>query len=157
MRRFFNFQLICVLTMMLLGGVVAPTAQAEGKRKAWSAADGAFYLKTSDGLETYEVDGTITFKAVADGKTIPGYRDCGVVFAPKNEGDKIQITVNSVDLSGTNYLLMYDGAIEKIGYGASSDGKQSSYLPSGWVKKYVTGTDGDTYTSTAEDLSLIHI
>ena len=58
MRRFFNFQLICVLTMMLLGGVVAPTAQAEGKRKAWSAADGAFYLKTSDGLETYEVDGT---------------------------------------------------------------------------------------------------
>lgn len=151
MRRFLNFQLICVLTMMLLGGVVAPTAQAEGKRKAWSAADGAFYLKTSDGLETYEVDGTITFKAVADGKTIPGYRDCGVVFAPKNEGDKIQITVNSVDLSGTNYLLMYDGAIEKIGYGASSDGKQSNYLPSGWVKKYVTGTDGDTYTSTAED------
>ena len=51
--------------MMLLGGVVAPTAQAEGKRKAWSAADGAFYLKTYDGLETYEVDGTITFKAVA--------------------------------------------------------------------------------------------
>ena len=52
MRRFFNFQLICVLTMMLLGGVVAPTAQAEGKRKAWSAADGAFYLMTRDGLET---------------------------------------------------------------------------------------------------------
>ncbi|UKI43375.1 MAG: hypothetical protein L6U16_09915 [Porphyromonadaceae bacterium] len=128
-----------------------PLLRLKRKRKAWSAADGAFYLKTSDGLETYEVDGTITFKAVADGKTILGYRDCGVVFAPKNEGDKIQITVNSVDLSGTNYLLMYDGAIEKIGPGASSDGKQTSYLPSGWVKKYVTGTDGDTYTSTADD------
>lgn len=151
MRRFFNFQLICVLAMMLLGGVVAPTAQAEGKRKAWSAADGAFYLKTTDGLDTYEVDGTITFKAVVDGKALPGYRDCGVVFAPKNEGDKIQITVNSVDLNGPNYLLMYDGAIEKIGYGASSDGNQSAYLPSGWVKKYVTGTDGDIYTSTAAD------
>ena len=72
MRRFFNFQLICVLTMMLLGGVVAPTAQAEGKRKAWSAADGAFYLMTRDGLETYEVDGTITFKAAADGKSTKG-------------------------------------------------------------------------------------
>lgn len=151
MRRFFNYQLICVLAVMLLAGVAVPTAQAEGKRKAWSASDGAFYLKTSDGLETYEVDGTITFKAMADGKSLPSYRDCGVVFAPKNEGDKIQITVSSVGLSGSNYLLLYDGAIEKIGYGTSSDGKQSSYLPSGWVKKIVTGSDGETYTSTADD------
>lgn len=151
MRRFFNYQLICVLAVMLLGGVAVPTAQAEGKRKAWSASDGVFYLKTSDGLETYEVDGTITFKAMADGKSLPSYRDCGVVFAPKNEGDKIQITVSSVGLSGSNYLLLYDGAIEKIGYGTSSDGNQSSYLPSGWVKKYVTGSDGETYTSTTDD------
>lgn len=151
MRRFFNFQLICVLAVMLLGGATVTTAQADVKKKAWSDADGVFYLLTKDGLETYEVEGTITFKAVADGKTVPGYRDCGVVFAPKNEGDQIQITVNSIDLSGANYLLLYDGPISRIGSGTSSGVNQSTYLPDGWVKKYVTGSNGETYTSTSSD------
>ncbi len=152
MRRFFNYQLICVLAVMLFGSATVPTTvQADVKKRAWSAADGAFYLKTSDGLETYEVDGTITFKAQSSAG-IPGYRDCGVVFAPKNEGDRIQITVNSVGLTAsTNYLLLYDGAIEKIGYGASDGKDQTTYLPAGWVKKIVTGSEGESYTSTTDD------
>ncbi len=152
MRRFLNFQLICVLAVMLLcGGMAAPTAQAEVKKRLWNPLNKEFYLKTTNGLESYAVEGTITFKAMATGGKLPTYRDCGVVFTPKNEGDKIQITVNSVGLSGANYLLLYDGAIEKIGYNASDGKDQSRYLPAGWVKKYVTGSDGETYTSTADD------
>ncbi|MGM9866479.1 MAG: DUF4465 domain-containing protein [Lepagella sp.] len=115
---------------------------------AWSETDGVYYLKTSDGLEdVYTVDGTITFKSQS-GATIPGYRDCGVVFAPANEGEVICVTVVSNDLTSGNYLLVYDGTITKIGHGTSDGGEQSTYLPSGWVRKWTSENVGESYTST---------
>ena len=138
-----------MMTALLSGAFIDATAA--GPLQAWSDADGVFYLKTNDGLEQYTVDGTITFKAVADGNTIPSYRDCGVVFSPANEGEIIQITVNSIDLSGDNYLLLYDGAIEKIGYGVGGNQGQASYLPDGFVRWFTSESVGETYTSTSED------
>lgn len=118
---------------------------------AWNAADGVYYLKTSDGLEeTFAVSGQMTFKSQA-GTTISGYRDCGVVFAPANPGEVVQVTVKSIDLDGGNYLLAYDGAIEQIKSGTSDGKGQSSYLPAGWKKKFVKGMEGETYTSTSAD------
>ena len=148
--RLFKCYLLLTMLLAMAGGSVE--ALAAGPRKAWSDSENAFLLKTSDGLEQYTVNGTITFKAVADGKTIPSGRDAGVVFSPANEGEVIQITVNSCDLTGDDYyLLMYDGAIEKIGYGTSDGNGQSRYLPAGWVRKFQSGSAGETYTSTAAD------
>ncbi len=132
---------------------VAIEASAAGPRKAWSDSENAFILKTSDGLEQFTVDGTITFKAAAEGSNIPSLRDCGVVFTPANEGEVIQITVNSCDLDGTNnYLLLYDGAIEKIAYGAGTGAEgQSNYLPDGSIRRYSSQSVGETYTSTSDD------
>lgn len=140
---------LILLAVLALGGSPQATA-AQLKPTSYDTSDGVFYLKTSDGLEQYTVDGSVTFKGAKDG-TIPTGRDCGVVFTPKNKGDLIQVTVNSNSLDGGNYLLLYDGAITKIGYGTSDGKDQSAYLPSGWAKKFVTGTAGDTYTSTADD------
>lgn len=120
---------------------------------AWNTSDGIFYLKTGDGLETYTVDGSITFKSQS-AATIPSYRDCGVVFTPARPGEVIQITVESNDLTGDNYLLLYNNAIEKIGYGVSDGKDQSGYLPAGWSEKYQTGSAGSTFTSTATDGAL---
>ena len=145
-----QLKLFFVLTVMLLG--MAAQASAASPRKAWSDSENAFLLLARDGSEEYTVDGTITFKAVADGSTIAGYRDCGVVFAPANEGEILQITVNSIDLASGNYLLLYDGAVEKIGQSDySRTGTQSKYLPDGWVKWYTSESVGETYTSTAAD------
>ncbi|MBQ0120309.1 MAG: DUF4465 domain-containing protein [Bacteroidales bacterium] len=138
------------LTLLLLIMLGSSTASAVIK-KAWSSTDGVFYLKTSDGLEEYTVDGSITFKCVADGKTIPGYRDAGVVFAPKNEGELIQITVKSIDLDGGNYLCVYNGAIEAIRSGVSDGVDQSRYLPAGWKHKLTKGNVGLEYTSESAD------
>lgn len=143
-----QFKLYLSLLLLIVMGSIEASAVTT---KAWSDADGVFYLKTSDGLETYTVDGTITFKAVADGKTIAGYRDAGVVFAPKNEGELIQITVKSIDLDGGNYLCVYDGAIEAIRSGVSDGVDQSRYLPSGWKYKLTKSNVGLEYTSEASD------
>ncbi len=144
------YKLFVVLTVMLLSATLP--AHAGGPRRAWSNSENAFLLKTNDGLEQYTVDGTITFKAAAEGSTIPTWRDCGVVFSPANAGEIITITVNSIDLDGTtNYLLLYDGAIEKIGYGTGGNQGQSNYLPDGFVKWYNSTSAGETYTSTSAD------
>ena len=147
--RLLKCYLLLTMLLAIAGGSIE--ALAAGPRKAWSQNENAFLLKTGDGLEQYTVDGSITFKAVADGNKIPSGRDAGVVFSPANEGEVIQITVNFCDLTGDDYyLLMYDGAIEKIGYGTSDGNGQSRYLPAGWVKKFQSGSAGETYTSTAE-------
>lgn len=151
-----KFKSLIVAIMLLVVGGIVQTAAAAGPRKAWSESDGVYYLKTTDGQEdTYAVDSTLTFKAVAEGNTIPSYRDCGVVFKPAKEGNILRITVNSIDLSGSNYLLLYDGAVSGIGASDySRTGKQSKYLPDGWVKWYDSTSAGETYTSTAADGSL---
>lgn len=134
-------KLMMLLAAALLTGVGDAAA-------AWDASAGVYYLKTSDGLESpYTVDGSITFKSQS-GATVAGYRDCGVVFAPAREGEVITITVESIDLSGQNYLLLYDKEITEIKSGVSDGVDQSRYLPAGWVKKYQTGSAGETYTST---------
>ena len=134
------FKLFILVLLMACGMLPA--------RGAWSETDGVYYLKTSDGLEdVYTVDGTITFKSQS-GATIPGYRDCGVVFAPANEGEAICVTVVSNDLTSGNYLLVYDGTITKIGSGTSDGVEQSGYLPSGWVRKWTSENVGESYTST---------
>lgn len=138
------WQIASVVVIAMLGMI--PYARA-----AWSDTDGVFYLQTRDGLESeYTVNGSLVFKSQS-GATIPGYRDCGIVFAPSNEGEAIQITVQEIDLTGTNYLLVYDGAIEKIGYGVSDGKDQSSYLPTGWRHKLTDASAGLTYTSTSPD------
>lgn len=137
-------KLLSLLVLFMLAAV--PESHA-----AWNAADGVYYLKTADGLEeTYKVSGQILFKSQS-GTTIPSYRDCGVVFAPANPGEVIQITVKSIDLDGGNYLLAYDGAIENIKSGMSDGIGQSAYLPAGWKKKFIKGMEEETYLSEAPD------
>jgi len=144
MRQFKLY--LALLLLIVLGSMEANAVTV----KAWNESDGIFYLKTSDGLEEYTVDGSITFKCTSSA-TIPSYRDAGVVFAPAREGELIQITVNSIDLAGTNYLCVYDGAITKIGYGVSDGKDQSSYLPSGWKHKLTSENVGLVYQSMSDD------
>ena len=141
-----------LLVLFAFGSNVQASAVQQLKPQSYDTSDEVFYLKTADGLEQYTVDGTVTFRGAKNG--IPTGRDCGVVFTPKNKGDQIQVTVNANTLGGDNYLLLYDGAIEKIGYGTSDGKDQSRYLPAGWVKKYVEGSAGEAYTSTADDGSV---
>lgn len=137
-----------LLTLLIVGSSLEVSAV---KRKAWSSSDGVYYLATRDELEdVYTVDGSITFKGDKNG-TIPAWRDCGVVFAPKNEGEVIMITVNTCTLAGENYLLVYDGAITKVGYNTSDGVDQSKYLPAGWVKKLQSQSGGTTYISQSSD------
>ena len=144
-----QIKLQLMLVLLLIVGGMAPAAAVQ--RKAWSESDGVYYLPTSDGTtETYTVDGTITFKGAAS--KVPTWKDNGVVFAPKNAGEVISITVNSNTLSDDAYLLVYDGAKSGFGDYNASDGKdQSKYQPAGWVKKLATGSDGVTYTSQSSD------
>lgn len=144
MRQFKLY--LTLLLLVVMGGIEASAVV----KKAWSSTDGVFYLKTSDGLEEYTVDGSITFKATS-GAAIASYRDAGVVFAPKNEGELIQITVKSIDLDGGNYLCVYNGAIEAIRSGMSDGADQSRYLPSGWKYKLTKDNAGLSYTSEASD------
>ncbi|MBQ4008608.1 MAG: hypothetical protein II603_08720, partial [Muribaculaceae bacterium] len=140
-----------ILMMLLMSGTMQ--AFTAGLQKAWSETDQVYYLKTSDRMEDeFVVNGSITFQAVATGNTIPSYRDCGVTFAPASEGEVIQITVNSIDLAGDNYLLLYEGDVDmsQLGTSSASDGvNQSRYMPAGWVKKYQSGSVGETYVATA--------
>ncbi len=140
-----------ILMMLLMSGTMQ--AFAAGPQNAWSETDQVYYLKTSDRMEDeFVVNGSITFQAVATGNTIPSYRDCGVTFAPASEGEVIQITVNSIDLAGDNYLLLYEGDVDvsNLGTSSASDGvDQSRYMPAGWVKKYQSGSAGETYVATA--------
>lgn len=137
---------VTLLLLIAMSGVEATAITIQ----SWNQDDGVFYLKTNDGLEQYTVDGTITFKCTSSA-TIPGYRDAGVVFAPAHEGELIQITVNSIDLSGGNYMCVYDGAIEKIGYGVSDGKDQTSYLPAGWIHKLTSDNEGLVYSSKSLD------
>lgn len=127
--------------------------QAEAARpKAYDSSTGEFYLKTGDGLEQYTVDGSVIFRGNKNG-SIPTGRDCGVVFSPGNDGEIIQITVQENTLTGGDdyYLLVYQGAIEKIGYNTSDGNGQSKYLPSGWTHKLVEGSAGTVIQSTSAD------
>lgn len=138
-------QLMLTLLLALTAALPSPV------HAAWSESDNVFYLRTRDGLdEPYTVNGSITFRSQS-GSTIPGYRDCGVVFVPANAGEVISVKVEEIDLDDSNYLLAYDGAIEKIGSGTSDGKEQSTYLPAGWVKKFTKDNVGETYTSTSPD------
>ncbi len=141
---------LCFLLIALLMGGAIQVSAVQQQPFSWNESDKTFYLNNSDGLETYTVEGSITFKGKKGG-SIPSWRDCGVVFVPKNEGDKIMITVNSCSLAGENYLLLYDGAIEKIANNVSDGKDQSKYLPTGWLKKLQNDADGYTYTSQSDD------
>lgn len=145
-----NFIRQLTLTLLLVVSALMPLPL----HATWDDSAGVYYLRTRDGLDDpYQVTGSITFKSQS-GSTIPGYRDCGVVFVPANPGEVISIKVEEIDLEDSNYLLAYDGAIEKIGSGTSDGKEQSTYLPAGWVKKFTAANAGDTYTSAAADGSL---
>lgn len=144
-----QFKLCFILLMLLIVGSGMEASAV--KRKAWSEKDGVYYLSNRDGLEdAFTVDGSITFKGNEKG-SIPTYRDCGVVFVPKNEGEVIMITVENSTLAVENYLLVYDGAITQVGSGTSDGKNQSKYLPDGWVKKIQSESNGMTYTSQSGD------
>ncbi|MDR3272279.1 MAG: DUF4465 domain-containing protein [Flavobacteriaceae bacterium] len=106
----------------------------------YDPSDGVFYLKTGDGHEDYVVDGTLTFKCTKN-TTITTCSDAGVCFSPKNEGEVIQVTIDEIDLDGSNnYLLLYNGYFE------------TKYpMPSGWFDKIGINALGNTYTSGSAD------
>jgi len=112
------------------------------------------YLPTNDGLcDIYIVDGTITFKATS-ASSLTNYRDNGVAFKPANEGEKIVITVNSIDISGGTHLIMYDGNVDytKIGTSGAGGASPYTYFPTGWVKEILQGQDeGYSFTSTTDN------
>ena len=102
----------CLMYLMLLLFAALPV------RAEWSEADGVYYIKSSDGLEEeFTVDGSVIY--CNRGTQISGYKDNGVVFAPKNAGEVIQIEVEEISITGDNYVLVYDKAIEKIASGVS--------------------------------------
>ena len=116
---------------MLLTLILASALPGYG---AWSETDGVYYIKNGDGLEeAFTVDGSITY--CNPGTNVPSYKDNGAVFVPKNAGEVISIEVLENTCDNTCYVLVYDGAIAKVGYGTSDGKDQSGYLPAGWKLK----------------------
>lgn len=110
-----------------------------------------YYMRGSDGLDQEVlVNGKITFISQT-GSTIPGYRDAGTNFKPANQGEVLKITVDAIDLTGGNYLLLYETPIDEVRGGVSDGVDQSRYLPTGWLYKLTADNVGFTYQSTAED------
>lgn len=147
-----QFRSLCVLALLIMMCSVNVSAR-EGTTT--SVTDGAtVYLPTSDGVcDIYVVDGTITFKATS-AASMTNYRDNGVAFKPAHEGEKIVITVNSIDISGGTRLIMYDGDVDYTKIGSSGAGASSpfNYFPTGWVKELLQGTDeGYTFSSTTDN------
>lgn len=133
--------------LMLLTLILASALPGYG---AWSEADGVYYIKNGDGLEeAFTVDGSITY--CNPGTNVPSYKDNGAVFVPKNAGEVISIEVLENTCDNTCYVLVYDGAIAKVGYGTSDGKDQSGYLPTGWKLKLQNGSAGTTYTSESAD------
>lgn len=133
--------------LMLLTLILASALPVYG---AWSETDGVYYIKNGDGLEeAFTVDGSITY--CNPGTNVPSYKDNGAVFVPKNAGEVISIEVLENTCDNTCYVLVYDGAIAKVGYGTSDGKDQSGYLPAGWKLKLQNGSAGTTYTSEAAD------
>lgn len=131
---------------MLLTLILASALPGYG---AWSETDGVYYIKNGDGLEeAFTVDGSITYCNPAN---VPSYKDNGAVFVPKNAGEVISIEVLENTCDNTCYVLVYDGAIAKVGYGTSDGKDQSGYLPAGWKLKLQNGSAGTTYTSESAD------
>ena len=137
--------------VMLMSVAIEASASVQGPT---TASDGStVYLPSSDGVcALYTVDGTVTFKAVASG-TIPNYKDFGAAFQPANEGDKIMITVNAIDISGGTRLIMYDGDVDISKIGASGAGGASpfTYFPAGWVTEITANDVGYTFTSSTDN------
>lgn len=133
--------------LMLLTLILASALPGYG---AWSETDGVYYIKNGDGLEeAFTVDGSITY--CNPGTNVPSYKDNGAVFVPKNAGEVISIEVLENTCDNTCYVLVYDGAIAKVGYGTSDGKDQSGYLPAGWKLKLQDGSAGTTYTSESAD------
>lgn len=133
--------------LMLLTLILASALPVYG---AWSETDGVYYIKNGDGLEeAFTVDGSITY--CNPGTNVPSYKDNGAVFVPKNAGEVISIEVLENTCDNTCYVLVYDGAIAKVGYGTSDGKDQSGYLPAGWKLKLQDGSAGTTYTSESAD------
>lgn len=146
------FKTLMLMVVMLTLGVATASAR-EGSTSP--ASDGStVYLPTSDGLcDIYVVEGTVTFKASSTG-SISDNKDFGVAFKPANEGEHIQITVNSIDISGGTHLIMYDGNVDytKIGTWGAGGADPFRYFPAGWVQEIVKGKDeGYTFVSTTDN------
>jgi len=143
-----HFTSLCLTALLMLAGGSVPASAA------WDSSGTIYYLRTNDGLDdNITVDGTVKFISQSSA-SVPTYRDGGVNFVPANEGEVIKISVDYIDLTGGNYLCLYDHRIEKISSGTSSSGNQSSYLPDGWLYKLTAGDEGLEYTSTADDGSM---
>ncbi|MFV0467391.1 MAG: DUF4465 domain-containing protein [Dysgonomonas sp.] len=130
-------KLYLIFICLLLSSLNIVNAQ---KTRSYDSSSGVFYLKTSDGIESYVVDGSVTFKASKDG-TVAKYRDAGVCFRPKNKGDIIQITVDDIDIDGTSFYLRLYNDSAYIG----------SSLPSTHFAQIGVAQKGATYTSTADN------
>lgn len=139
------------MMVLLMSSAIQSSASVQGPT---AVTDGStVYLPSTDGVcSLYTVDGTVTFKAVESG-SIPNYKDFGAAFQPANEGDKIMITVNSIDISGGTRLIMYDGDVDISKIGASGAGGASpfNYFPAGWVQEITASDVGYTFTSTTDN------
>lgn len=139
------------MMVLLMSTAIQSSASVQGPT---AVTDGStVYLPSTDGVcSLYTVDGTVIFKAVESG-SIPNYKDFGVAFQPANEGDKIMITVNSIDISGGTRLIMYDGDVDISKIGASGAGGASpfNYFPAGWVAEITANDVGYTFTSTTDN------
>lgn len=136
-----NFLLTLLAALM---AIVPQSAKA-----AFDEARSVYTMRGSDGLDdNVRVDGKITFVSQS-GQTIPGYKDTGINFIPATDGEVLRISVDFIDLSGDNYLLLYENPIQKVASGASDGQGQSRYLPAGWLNKLTASNVGFTYQSTA--------
>lgn len=135
-----------ILLMMCMIWLLSPVIHA-----SYDDASGVFYLPNKDGKEEYTVNGGVTFRT--DNTIAYTYRDTGVVFYPKKEGDMIIATIESLNLPSGAALLIYDNNIEAIKdkIGKSGNGGTYSYFPAGYTAAITSTTTEYSTTYTSQD------
>ena len=115
---------------------------------AYSEEENVFYLDNKDRHVEFTSDGTITFKT--DANLSYTYRDGGVVFMPKNPGEVIVATVESLELPDKAVLFVWNNNIEaikdKVGVSGAST-TEYKYMPEGWIAEHKNGSAPGTYQS----------
>lgn len=136
MRRIFYLFIFAALSLASSVPLYAQTEQYTMPKK-----DGVQGDKTVSGeLLFYDMGGP-------DGATVQSYAGY-TRFLPEDEAGQIQISFNSMDLSGNAAVYIYDGDINFSGYWAA--------IPEGYLAKLTGNDKGGTYTSTTGSLSVLY-
>lgn len=136
MYRIFRY-----LTVLVLCAVSALPALAATEVYDMPRKDGQHPVKTVEGeLLFYDMGGS-------SGST-PGYFAGYTRFVPADESGQVQISFNTLDLTGSAAVYIYDGDITFTGY--------YSDIPEGYLAKLTGSEAGGTFVSTTGSLSVLY-